>query len=103
MERWRVDCSIGVSFADVVRALPAEVGIGKLADTEVNQTWPFSSIIGLCMLAWLSQIFLAPVRRRRHGIVLRRQGLDRHRHFHRACGVGLGIGTGRIRTLLIEP
>ncbi len=26
----------------------------------VNQMWPFSSIIGLCMMVWLSQIGLSP-------------------------------------------
>src|SRR5215470_9896781 len=40
----------------MVRALAAKSGLANWPTREVNQTRPASSIIGLCMLAWLSQI-----------------------------------------------
>ena len=61
IERWRVDCSIGVSFAEGwSEPLRQKSGLANCPTRDVNQTWPFSSIIGLCMLAWLSQITSSP-------------------------------------------
>src|SRR6516164_585705 len=61
MERCRVDCSIGVSLADGWSdPFLQKSGLANCPTREVNQTRPFSSIIGLCMLAWLSQITSSP-------------------------------------------
>src|SRR6516164_8232248 len=61
MEKWRVDCSIGVSFAEGwSEPLRQKSGLANWPTREVNQTRPVSSIIGLCMLAWLSQITSSP-------------------------------------------
>ena len=60
-ERWRVACSIGVSLADGwSEPLRQKSGLENWPMREVNQTRPVSSIIGLCMLAWLSQITSSP-------------------------------------------
>src|ERR1700756_6061527 len=57
MERWRVDCSIGVSFAEGwSEPLRQKSGWANWPTREVNQTRPGSSLIGLCIVAWLSQI-----------------------------------------------
>src|ERR1700682_3685341 len=61
IERCRVDCSTGVSFAEGwSEPFLQKSGLANWPTREVNQTWPFSSIIGLCMLAWLSQITSSP-------------------------------------------
>src|SRR5262249_43540285 len=61
IERWRVACSIGVSLADGwSEPLRQKSGLENWPMREVNQTRPVSSIIGLCMLAWLSQITSSP-------------------------------------------
>src|SRR5882757_9863162 len=61
IERCRVDCSIGVSFADAwSEPFLQKSGLANWPTREVNQTWPFSSIIGLCMVVWLSQITSSP-------------------------------------------
>src|SRR5712675_1849477 len=61
LARCRVDCSIGVSFAEGwSEPFLQKSGLANWPTREVNQTCPFSSIIGLCMLAWLSQITSSP-------------------------------------------
>ena len=56
-----MDCSTGVSFADgCSEPFRQKSGFAGGPTREVNQTWPFSSIIGLCMLVWLSQIASSP-------------------------------------------
>src|SRR5437762_5185888 len=60
-ERWRLDCSIGKSFADgCAEPFLQKSGFAGGRTREVNQTLPFSSNIGLCMLVWLSQIGSGP-------------------------------------------
>src|SRR5262249_25126571 len=61
IDRCRVDCSIGVSFAEGWSdPLRQKSGLANWPTRDVNQTRPVSSIIGLCMLAWLSQIGFSP-------------------------------------------
>src|ERR1700716_4161100 len=61
METCRPEFSSGNALADgcVAPALPKSgLRCGRIR--AVNQMWPFSSIIGLCMMVWLSQIGLSP-------------------------------------------
>src|SRR2546422_3759844 len=61
MERWRLDWSTGNSLADGWSdPLLQKSGFAGAPTREVNQTRPFSSNIGLCMLVWLSQIGSSP-------------------------------------------
>ena len=61
IERCRVDCSIGVSFADGwSEPFLQKSGLANCPTRDVNQTWPFSSIIGLCIEVWLLQIASLP-------------------------------------------
>src|SRR5713101_4341164 len=61
MERWRLDCSTGNSFADGwSEPVLQKSGLAGAPTREVNQTRPCSSNIGLCILAWLSQIGPSP-------------------------------------------
>src|SRR5262245_28469355 len=61
IDRWRLAVSTGVSFAEgCSEPFLHQSGLAGGPTREVNQTWPFSSIIGLCMLAWLSQITSSP-------------------------------------------
>src|SRR2546422_10250686 len=61
MERCRLDCSTGASFADGWSdPFLQKSGFAGAPTREVNQTRPFSSNIGLCMLVWLSQIGSSP-------------------------------------------
>src|SRR5918992_3159289 len=56
MERWRLDDSIGVSCADgCSEPFLQKSGLAGGRTLAVNHTRPFSSIIGLCILVWLSQ------------------------------------------------
>ena len=61
IDRCRLADSIGVSFAEGWSE-PAlqKSGFAGGRTREVNQTRPFSSNIGLCMLVWLSQIGSSP-------------------------------------------
>src|SRR5205809_7229496 len=60
-DRWRLDVSIGVSLADGwAEPFLQKSGFAGGRTREVNQTLPFSSNIGLCMLVWLSQIGSGP-------------------------------------------
>src|SRR6185295_17935521 len=57
IDRWRVDCSTGVSLAEGwSEPFLQKSGLEDGPTREVNQTCPFSSIIGLCIEVWLSQI-----------------------------------------------
>src|SRR5439155_24774460 len=61
MDRWRLAWSIGKSFADgCSEPFLQKSGFAGAPTREVNQTRPFSSNIGLCMLVWLSQIGPGP-------------------------------------------
>src|SRR5882762_3372173 len=61
MDRWRLDCSTGKSFADGwSEPFLQKSGFAGAPTREVNQTRPRSSNIGLCMLVWLSQIGSGP-------------------------------------------
>ncbi len=61
MERCRFDVSMGVSFADGCSdPFLQKSGLAGAPTRDVNQTRPFSSSIGLCMLLWLSQIGSGP-------------------------------------------
>ena len=61
IERWRLAVSIGVSFADGwSEPFLQKSGLAGGRTREVNQTRPFSSNIGLCMLVWLSQMRSSP-------------------------------------------
>ena len=60
-DRWRLDVSIGVSLADGwAEPFLQKSGFAGGRTRDVNQTRPFSSNIGLCMLVWLSQIRSSP-------------------------------------------
>src|SRR5258706_11410144 len=61
METWRPEFSSGNAFADgCVDPALQKSGLRWGRMRAVNQMWPFSSIIGLCMMVWLSQIGLSP-------------------------------------------
>src|SRR5215471_6453194 len=61
MARWRLDCSSGNSCADGwADPFLQKAGLAGGRTLEVNQTRPCSSNIGLCMLAWLSQMTSSP-------------------------------------------
>ena len=61
MDRWRLDDSRGVSFADgCSEPFLHASGFSGGRTREVNHTRPFSSNIGLCMLVWLSQMGSGP-------------------------------------------
>src|SRR5438309_6500522 len=61
MERCRLDCSTGKSLADGWSdPFLQKSGFAGGRTREVNQTRPFSSNIGLCMLVWLSQMRSSP-------------------------------------------
>src|SRR5438552_5654727 len=61
MERWRLDCSTGNSFADgCSEPFLQKSGFAGAPTREVNQTRPVSPNIGLCMLGGLSQIRSLP-------------------------------------------
>src|SRR5258706_12692662 len=61
METWRPEFSSGNAFAEgCVDPALQKSGLRCGRMRAVNQMWPFSSIIGLCMMVWLSQIGLSP-------------------------------------------
>ena len=61
MARWRLARSSGNSFADGwSEPFLQKAGLSGGRTREVNQTRPFSSNIGLCMLVWLSQMVSSP-------------------------------------------
>src|SRR5712691_7825767 len=61
IERWRLDDSSGVSFAEGwSEPRLQKSGLAGGRTREVNHTRPFSSYIGLCVLVWLSQIGSGP-------------------------------------------
>src|SRR5215467_3932620 len=61
MDRCRFDVSSGVSFAEGCSdPFLQKSGLPGTPTRDVNQTRPFSSSIGLCMLVWLSQIGSGP-------------------------------------------
>src|SRR4029453_2165248 len=61
VERWRLACSSGNTFADGWSdPFLQKSGLAGGRTRTVNQTRPFSSIIGLWLLVWLSQMGSAP-------------------------------------------
>ena len=61
IESWRLDRSSGNIFADgCSEPFLQKAGLSGGRTREVNQTRPFSSNIGLCMLVWLSQMISSP-------------------------------------------
>src|SRR5712691_882345 len=61
MERWRLAASIGNTFAEGWSdPFLQKSGLAGGRTRALNQTRAFSSMIGLCMLVWLSQIGLSP-------------------------------------------
>ena len=61
IERWRLACSSGNTFADGCSdPLLQKSGFADGRTRAVNQTRPLSSIIGLWLLVWLSQIGSSP-------------------------------------------
>src|SRR5215510_7796704 len=61
IDRWRLAFSSGNALADGwSEPFLQKSGLAGGRTRAVNQTRPFSSIIGLCMLVWLSQIGLSP-------------------------------------------
>ena len=59
--RWRVEVSSGKTFAEGWSdPFLQKSGLAAGPTREVNQTWPFSSYIGLCVEVWLSQIGSSP-------------------------------------------
>src|SRR5205085_9958478 len=58
---WRLDVSVGVGLADGwAEPFLQKSGFAGGRTRAVNQTRPFSSNIGLCMVVWLSQIRSSP-------------------------------------------
>src|ERR1700674_652903 len=61
METCRPEFSSGKAFAEgCVDPALQKSGLRCGRIRAVNQMWPFSSIIGLCMMVWLSQIGFSP-------------------------------------------